>query len=131
MTSVATTDAAPAERDARLTAAARRLRTRAGAGGLDRWLLGLGGLLLAAGVALILAGWYGVSHTALVFEQNSYLLSGGFLGLALVFAGGFVYFSYWITKLVREIRADRERMVRELRAQSAALAEAVARLDRM
>src|SRR5438067_7174109 len=98
MSSVTTTSTPSAARDARLTRAARRLRTRAGAGGLDRWLLGVGGVLLAAGVGLILGGWYGVSHTVLVFEQNSYLMSGGVLGLALVFVGGFVYFSFWVTK---------------------------------
>lgn len=73
----------------------------------DRWMLVVGGLLLPLGVLLVLLGWWGASHTVFVFEQVPYLLSGGVLGLALVVAGGFVYFGYWLTLLVRENRTGR------------------------
>ncbi|HWB65391.1 MAG TPA: hypothetical protein VG708_01005 [Mycobacteriales bacterium] len=92
------------ERVARLSSQVRTLRTRAGAGQLDRLMLIVGGLLMPLGVALILLGWAGASRTPLPFEQNDYLISGGILGLALVFGGGFVYFSYWQTVRVRESR---------------------------
>ena len=91
-------------RSARLAERVRRLRTRTATGSLDRWMLVLGGLLMPLGVLLILLGWLGVSHTPLPFEQNSYLISGGILGLALVIAGGFVYFGYWQTVRIRESR---------------------------
>jgi hypothetical protein len=76
----------------------------------DRWMLVVGGTLLPIGVVLVLLGWYGASHTVLLFEQIPYLISGGLLGLALVIAGGFVYFAYWMTLLVRETRIERADM---------------------
>ena len=76
----------------------------------DRWMLVVGGTLLPLGVLLVLLGWYGASHTVLLFEQVPYLISGGVLGLALVIGGGFVYFAYWMTLLVRENRTTREDM---------------------
>ncbi|MDX6217789.1 MAG: hypothetical protein QOG99_3373, partial [Frankiales bacterium] len=76
----------------------------------DRWMLVVGGTLLPLGVVLVLLGWYGASHTVLLFEQIPYLISGGVLGLALVMGGGFVYFAYWMTLMVRENRTGREEM---------------------
>ena len=77
----------------------------------DRWMLLVGGLLLPLGLLLVILGWWGASHTVFLFEQVPYLLSGGVLGLALVIAGGFVYFAYWLTLLVRESRAGRAELV--------------------
>ena len=54
----------------------------------------VGALLLPLGISAIITGWYGASHTGKIYEQNAYLISGGILGLAFVFAGGFLYFSY-------------------------------------
>ena len=73
----------------------------------DRWMLLVGGLLLPLGLLLVLLGWWGAAHTVFLFEQVPYLLSGGVLGLALVMAGGFVYFAYWMTLMVRENRTGR------------------------
>jgi len=85
------------------------LRGRAGLG--DRWLLVVGGLMLPLGILLVLMGWKGAADTPLVFEQVPYLISGGILGLALVFAGSFLYFAYWLTLLVRENRDGRAQLV--------------------
>jgi hypothetical protein len=74
----------------------------------DRWMLVVGGILLPLGVVLVLLGWYGASHTVLLFEQVPYLISGGLLGLSFVIGGGFVYFAYWMTLLVREGRESRQ-----------------------
>jgi hypothetical protein len=41
-----------------------------------------------------------------LWEQIPYAISGGMLGLALVFAGGFCYFAYWLTQLVYAARRD-------------------------
>ena len=102
----------------RLAEQVRSLRTRAGTGGLDRWLLIVGGVLMPLGVLFIILGWVGASRTALPFEQNDYLISGGILGLALTIAGGFVYFAYWQTVRIRDSRQ-----------QARALTDAVARLE--
>ena len=80
----------------------------------DRWMLVVGGTMVPLGIIVVLLGWLGASDTVLVFEQIPYLISGGMLGLALVFGGGFVYFAYWLTVLVRENRTGREELVAAL-----------------
>jgi hypothetical protein len=105
---------AAAERQSRLAARVRAVRTRAATGQLDRWLLIVGGVLLPLGVLLILLGWLGASRTILPFEQIPYLVSGGLLGIAFVVIGGFVYFAYWQTLLVRETRAERRDLIDSL-----------------
>lgn len=75
----------------------------------DRLQLIAGAVLAVIGLIAILLGWYGAANTGFAFEQMPYLISGGLLGVALVFLGGFVYFAYWITRLVRESRAQSER----------------------
>jgi hypothetical protein len=101
-------------RFARLTTQVRRLRTRAWLGSNDRWMLVVGGLLMPLGGVLILLGWVGASRTPLPFEQTPYLISGGLLGLGLVFAGGFVYFAYWQTVRIRESREQTQQLVTSL-----------------
>src|SRR5687767_1150575 len=88
-----------AERQERLETAVRSLRTRAADADLPRLLLIAGGVLLPLGVVAIVLGWQGASHTPYAAEQMPYLISGGILGLAFVFAGGFLYFAFWLTQL--------------------------------
>jgi hypothetical protein len=75
----------------------------------DRLMLALGAVLIVGGLVAIIIGWLGAANTGLAFEQTPYLISGGLLGLALVFLGGFVYFAYWVTRLMRESRAQSDR----------------------
>jgi hypothetical protein len=75
----------------------------------DRAQLIVGGALAVLGLVAILIGWMGASKSGFEFEQIPYLISGGLLGLALCFLGGFVYFAYWVTRLVRESRAQSDR----------------------
>jgi membrane-bound ClpP family serine protease len=72
-------------------------------------MLALGAILIVGGLVAIILGWLGAANTGLAFEQTPYLISGGLLGVALVFLGGFVYFAFWITRLVRESRAQSDR----------------------
>src|SRR5437764_3345539 len=106
-----TVSGAATERQSRLATRVKGLRTRAAAGQLDRWLLIIGGVLLPLGVLLIFLGWLGASRPVLPFEQIPYLVSGGLLGIAFVIIGGFVYFAYWQTLLVRDTRAERRELV--------------------
>ena len=92
----------------------RDLRVADGSG---RRLMVLGGVLVPVGLLVILLGWYGASRTSNVYEQVPYLISGGLLGLALVFLGAFLYFGHWLTRLVHEQRS-----------RSAAVVDAVDRL---
>ena len=95
-----------AAREARLVAVLSRARPRAILGLSETVLFLLGGALALGGIVLIIIGWVGTSQTVLVAGQIPYLVSGGLLGLALVFLGGFLYFGYWLALMVRE---DRER----------------------
>jgi hypothetical protein len=70
----------------------------------ERWLFGLGGALVVAGFVAVIIGWVGASRTVLVAGQMPYLISGGLIGLGLIFVGGFLYFGHWIAVLVRESR---------------------------
>lgn len=87
----------------------------------DRMQLIGGGILAVLGLVAILIGWYGAANTGFEFEQTPYLISGGILGLALCFLGGFVYFAYWVTRLVRESRSQAERAADVLDQIAAAL----------
>lgn len=95
-----------AARQNKLAAAVSGLRTKAGGADGARALLILGGILLPLGFVFILLGWNGASNTVNLFEQIPYAISGGMLGLAFVFAGGFCYFAYWLTQLVYAARRD-------------------------
>lgn len=91
----------------RLTEGVRTLRIgRASVVLSERILLVLGGVLAPLGLVLVLLGYLGASQTPYVFEQVSYLISGGLFGLGLVFIGGFLYFAHWLTELLKEQRAQ-------------------------
>ena len=102
---------------ARLSAGVDGLRVGGRRSVDERTLMVLGGVLVPVGLLVILLGWFGASRTPNVFEQVPYLISGGLLGLALVFLGAFLYFAHWLTRLVQEQRT-----------RSAAVVDAVNRL---
>ena len=85
----------------RLAVAASKLRTKRSLPA-DRWFQLAGAVFMGLGILAIIGGWYGVSHTARAWRQTPYLVSGGLLGLALTFIGGFAYFAYWMTRLVEQ-----------------------------
>jgi hypothetical protein len=117
-----TVDAQPgaqASRFQRLADGVKGLRVGGGTLNLgERTLMILGGIIAPLGLALVLIGWYGAAHTPNLYEQIPYMVSGGLFGLGLVFIGSFFYFAHWITELVKEGRG-----------QSAAMVEAIARLE--
>lgn len=84
----------------------------------ERTLMVAAGIVAPLGLVCVLLGWYGASRTANSFEQIPYLISGGLFGLGLVFLGAFFYFAHWMTEMVKESRAG-----------SAALLEAMIRLQ--
>jgi hypothetical protein len=87
------------------------LRPGSRRGDASRWLLVAGGILVPLGIFLVLLGWSGAAATPLVFEQIPYLISGGLLGVGLMVLGGIVYFSYWMTVLVKESRQERRELL--------------------
>jgi len=84
----------------------RGLRTRASGADGAKPLLLVGGILVPLGFVLVILGWAGASHTVNSWERIPYMISGGLLGLGLIFAGGFTYFAYWLTQLVYTARRD-------------------------
>lgn len=102
-------------REARL----QRILTRAGrlrSIGGEQWLFAAGAGLVVAGLLCIFVGWVGTSRTVLVAGQIPYLVSGGLLGLGLVFIGGFLYFGHWVAVMARENRESAAADRRDLAA---------------
>lgn len=109
--------AARVDRDARFAEGLRRLRI--GGTGLrldERALMVAGGVVGPLGVIVVLLGWWGAAHTPYVFEQVPYLISGGLLGLGMVFLGAFCYFTHWVTRLVKEQREQSSAVLAALQA---------------
>lgn len=73
-------------------------------------LFWVGASLLPLGLVVILLGWYGVANTPFGFDQQSYMISGGFGGLALTFVGGFLYFGSWLAKIADDNREASRRL---------------------
>lgn len=73
-------------------------------------LFAAGAVLLPLGLAVIGLGWYGAAHTPYLYDQVSYLVSGGLLGLGLTFAGGFLYFGAWLARIAADQRETQRRL---------------------
>jgi len=111
--------ASEASRYQRLSEGVHSLRTGGGTLNLsERTLMLIGGIIAPLGLVVIVIGWYGAAHSPFLFQQVPYLISGLGIGLGLVFLGSFFYFAHWITELVKESRS-----------QSAAMIEAIGRLE--
>jgi hypothetical protein len=63
-----------------------------------------GGVLMPFGILAICLGWYGSAHSHYEYDQNTYLVSGGILGLGLTFLGGFLYFGAWLSRMATDQR---------------------------
>jgi hypothetical protein len=88
----------------------------------ERKLLVLGIVLVAAGIALVLGGWYGASGANTIAEQFPYLISGGVFGLALVVTGAVLFarysmtrfLRYWLVRMIYEQQAQTDRIIEAL-----------------
>ena len=69
-----------------------------------------GAVLLPLGLVVIILGWYGAAHTPYAYDQLSYLVSGGLLGLGLTFCGGFLYFGAWLARIAADQRESAKRL---------------------
>jgi hypothetical protein len=106
------------ERRARFRDAVVRLSERARTTELLKMLLLPGAFFVIAGFVFMFLGWYGAARTPRTIEQMPYLLSGGLIGLGMVFVGGLLLASaFWMGMLQRfsEEADDRaERRIAEL-----------------
>lgn len=69
-----------------------------------------GAILMPLGIVVIVLGYYGAANTAYQYDQISYLLSGGLLGLGLTFCGGFLYFGAWLARIASDQREASKRL---------------------
>ena len=69
-----------------------------------------GAVLLPLGLVVIVLGWYGASNTPYQYDQMSYLVSGGLLGLGLTFCGGFLYFGAWLARIAADQKETSKRL---------------------
>ena len=112
---------AVAARRVRFREAVARLSERAQSTELLKMLLLPGAFAVVGGFAFMFLGWYGASRTARGIEQVPYLISGGLIGLGLVFVGALLLAcAFWMSMLQRfseeaEERADAR--IRELAEQ--------------
>lgn len=87
----------------------------------NRRILPIAGTL-AAGILLVILGWYGAAHTNIITEQIPYLISGGLLGLGLIILAGILAVQ---ASIERDNAALRTEVARELAAARAAASPAV------
>lgn len=74
----------------------------------------VGILLIPAGITAVLLGWYGAASTGLVFEQMPYLISGGLLGVGLLFAAGCIYLASWISRSAEVQRRQNDQLIEQI-----------------
>src|SRR5215472_2523854 len=97
-------DAITSRHDA-LAAAVASVRVRRGSRiPVEQILLTAAAILFPLGLIFILLGWEGAAHNGHTYAQIDYLISGGFFGLGLSVAGGFMYFGYWLSRQLGEAR---------------------------
>ena len=75
-----------------------------------------GAILLPLGLVVIVLGWYGAANTPYQYDQLSYLVSGGLLGLGLTFTGGFLYFGAWLARIASDQKESSKRLADTLLA---------------
>ena len=103
------------ERRGRFRQSVGALSTRARAGDLTRAMLLPGAAFLLIGFNFLLFGWWGAAHTARQIEQIPYLISGGLIGVALIFVGGLILVSaLWMVMLRRIMDEAEERGARRV-----------------
>ena len=115
MTATTSASTSPAPRlrlTARLGAHSERLLS--GNARVRPLMLWTGAALLPVGLLTIVLGWYGTANTPYQYDQISYLVSGGLLGLGLTFAGGFLFFGAWLANVAEQSRVSSDRIVEAL-----------------
>lgn len=102
------------------------LRVPGAAGDRDSQLLKAGIAAIAAGIVLVVLGWWGASGTLDLSEHVPYLISGGVLGLCLVVAGtGLLVRS----AMARLLKLSLARLLHEQQTQTNRSVEVLERLE--
>jgi len=107
------------DRVAEFTAEIESMKLKAGGADSEKRLLLLGIVAVVIGVALAVVGGVQVVNAETPMDQQAFLATGAFLGIALCIAGAalFVryslarYMRFWMVRLVFESRANADRIV--------------------
>lgn len=107
------------DRVAEFTAEIESMKLKAGGADSEKRLLLLGIVAVVIGVVLAVVGGVQVVNAETPMDQQAFLATGAFLGIALVIAGAalFVryslarYLRFWMVRLVFESRANADRIV--------------------
>ena len=70
----------------------------------------VGAALMPLGIVAIFVAWYGVAHSHYEYDQLTYIVSGGVLGVGLVLLGGFLYFGAWLAKVANDQKESASRL---------------------
>lgn len=118
-------DRVRARRD-RFREAVAGIAERAKTGDLLRLLVLPGAVLLLGGFLAMFLGWFGASRSFREVEQLPYLISGGLIGLGLVFVGGLLLSSVLWMRMLGMFREESEKQTsRQLEALEARLLEEI------
>jgi hypothetical protein len=98
----------------RLSAVVEGARRGRGDRNVRKILQVLGMVAIAFGFVCIILGWYGASHSPYLYQEIPYLISGGLLGIALVFGGGILVHSAWSLRKIEEDRRNALAIVRSV-----------------
>ncbi|HUC37617.1 MAG TPA: hypothetical protein VMR97_10900 [Acidimicrobiales bacterium] len=82
---------------------------------IRKLMLACGATCMGLGFVAIILGWYGAAHSAYLFQEVPYLISGGLLGVALVAGGGFLFFAAWLVRMMEENNRNAARVEQTLR----------------
>jgi hypothetical protein len=106
--------ASAASRRRRFRESLRDVASRSTSDDLLRWMLVPASILVIVGFNFMLFGWIGASGTFRQIEQIPYLISGGLVGLALVFLGGLLLASTFWVMVVKKMQAESEERTQQL-----------------
>lgn len=115
------------DRVAEFTAEIESMKLKAGGASSEKYLLISGVVAVLIGVVLAVVGAVQVVNAETPMDQQAFLATGAFLGIALVIAGAalFVryslarYLRFWMVRLVFESRANADRIVEAIDRASA------------
>jgi hypothetical protein len=88
-----------------------------------------GAVMMPMGIVIILLGYYGVANAPQDFDREAYQYSGGYLGLAVTFLGGFLYFGAWLAKIAADNNAASNRLADTLLVLADITSRAAATMD--
>lgn len=96
---------------------------------LQTVLFWAGAIMMPLGIVIILLGYYGVANAPQDFDREAYQYSGGYLGLAVTFLGGFLYFGAWLAKIAADNNAASTRLADTLLVLADITSKAAATMD--